>query len=382
MSTKLSLIDTPRGRLRSWFSPNRRSSRTREEVANTARQQLEVKIRKSCSLKWSLRDSDGSTPPRRVETAASTITLISIPAKLRDKLGRRLRRGRRCEEVSEHENRNAFRVPDQKGYTGDPFLEDRDALALSRPELELLRRMEQVCQAAEMARERRRTRHRPIVVREQDLLSRAHGLPDPGTRLCLRGGGGDDERGARRRTTLPYDTPLAPRPGSDRPSPLLWWLAGGKVSRKGQVPTFGELGVRKEAERANRKKVGLLGTLLGIRRVGGAGILEEGGGEEDAGSVRGNDEEAVDAIENQANSVLASVSSSSHRSKGVNGGDVEEAAKDEAGSHHHNVLNADAGAESVQGSVSRSSNRSKRAGRGGFEEAVESGDAEHDDDRA
>jgi hypothetical protein len=42
---------------------------------------------------------------------------------------------------------------------------------------------------------------------------------------------------------------------------------------------LGELRVRKEVERENRKIVGFWGTVLGVRRLGRVGILGEGEGD-------------------------------------------------------------------------------------------------------
>lgn len=59
------------------------------------------------------------------------------------------------------------------------------------------------------------------------------------------------------------------------------------MSHKGHVPTIGELRLRKEVERANRAMVGFWGTVLGVRRVGTVGILQDGreGGEGSEGGA-------------------------------------------------------------------------------------------------
>ena len=138
-----------------------------------------------------------------------------------------------------------------------------DALALSQTELELLKRMKNVCRTAQAAREK-----------QQGSVSISDGMFD----LRLRGGG-DDGAGPRRRTTLPPLTNhRVPRQDSDRPSSVHWWLAGGKRSQGGQVPTIGELRVRKEVEQANRRIIGFWGTVMDLRRVGKVGLLEDGGG--------------------------------------------------------------------------------------------------------
>lgn len=105
-------------------------------------------------------------------------------------------------------------------------------------------------------------------------------------------GGGDDEvlpfRALRRRTTLPVEDPVFPKADSYRPPRGLWWFAGG---RGGLVPSLGELRVRKEVERANRRRVGFWGTVLGVRRVRRVGILGVergcGGGVDGRGMLRG-----------------------------------------------------------------------------------------------
>ncbi|EME87054.1 uncharacterized protein MYCFIDRAFT_194936 [Pseudocercospora fijiensis CIRAD86] len=69
---------------------------------------------------------------------------------------------------------------------------------------------------------------------------------------------------------------------------IMWWLAGGRVSLKKKAPTAGELRRRRKAEVENRKEVGLLGTLLGVReRTGEAAAVEDSGDEaaEEIGQV-------------------------------------------------------------------------------------------------
>ncbi|KAM0700372.1 hypothetical protein Q7P35_012093 [Cladosporium inversicolor] len=160
----------------------------------------------------------------------------------------------------------------------EDFIASLDALALSQHERELLSRMQFICQSARAARERR--------VGRQDwsggdgISGDGIGGVEPGLRL--RGGAFSSpvrpSRTLRRRTSLPVDDPVPPRPNSARPPRGLWWLAGGG---KGKVPTLGELRVRKEVERANRRIVGFWGTVLGIRRVRRVGILDDGDKEGD-----------------------------------------------------------------------------------------------------
>lgn len=216
----------------------------------------------------------------------------------------------------------------------DALIADLDALSLSEPEHEILKRMEQVCHAATVAQEKRLRTHAASSVHHT-----RHNVPDT-THLHLRGGGDDlphSSRGPWRRTTLPYTPPSDPLPDSFRPSAGLWWLAGGQRSQHGRVPTLGELRVRKEVERANRGIVGFWGTALGLRRVKRVGILNDdgeadGGGlvgdvlEEDDGAV---DDNAMGAAE--ANSVANSVRSSKKTGSGKGGrvsakADVEDAA--------------------------------------------------------
>jgi hypothetical protein len=184
------------------------------------------------------------------------------------------------------------------------FIAELDALSLSEREIELLRRMEQVCESARAARERR---HEEFEL-ENDYIQRRSALSEVDSdvelepRLRLRGGGDDDDLpfcgGRRRRTTLPPE-PL--KPDSARPNAAVWWLAGGKRSREGKVPTVGELRVRREVELANRRIVGFWGTVLGTRRVGKVGILQEdGAGGEDKGG-----DDVVERGEADAASVAA-----------------------------------------------------------------------------
>lgn len=194
--------------------------------------------------------------------------------------------------------------------TDSELIAELDALSLSQHERELLRRMQQVCESARAARNRRYRAHDELADdwnlqggAESDDSSQSDS--EPGVRLRLRGGGDDGDLppcgASRRRTTLPH-TPEHPKSDSARPNAAEWWLAGGRRSRKGQVPTVGELRVRKEVEQANRKIVGFWGTVLGIRRVGKVGILQEGGSgavgeggsmeepDTDAAGPRGGDE--------------------------------------------------------------------------------------------
>lgn len=57
----------------------------------------------------------------------------------------------------------------------------------------------------------------------------------------------------------------APLGEDERVPKALWWLAGGRVRYGKKVPTAGELRSRKKAEAENRKAVGFVGTLAGVR---------------------------------------------------------------------------------------------------------------------
>ena len=200
-------------------------------------------------------------------------SLRSIPSTLRGSLSRRISSWRSDHSDPwpiEHTERQAI-TPEYTGTSTSEsdygaFIAELDALALSQHEREVLARMQLVCRSARAARGRRVGRQDWEPQRWSD--ARGIGGVEPG--VCLRGGGGDDDdvrafRTPRRRTTLPVNEPVFPKPDSARPPRALWWFAGG---RKGQVPTVGELRVRKEVERANRKIVGFGGTVLGVRRVG------------------------------------------------------------------------------------------------------------------
>jgi hypothetical protein len=206
------------------------------------------------------------------------------------------------------------------------LIAELDALSLSQYELELLRRMEQVCESARAARERRHGRFEL----ENDHIQRRSALSEIDSdvelepRLRLRGGGDDDELpvcgGRRRRTTLP---PVPPKPGSTRPHAVKWWLAGGRRSREGKVPTVGELRVRREVELANRKIVGFWGTVLGFRRVGKVGILQDddvGGGDKGSDGMVERDEGDAASVA----AVGAGDGGSVVSSKGERGIDVED----------------------------------------------------------
>ncbi|PPJ58683.1 hypothetical protein CBER1_03996 [Cercospora berteroae] len=97
-------------------------------------------------------------------------------------------------------------------------------------------------------------------------------VPEEKVTLRLRGGDGNSgrplpfERSAR--TYIGHFVkpgPLAPLNDEERVPRALWWLSGGRVSLKKKAPTAGELRARRKAEVENRKEVGFLGTVLGIR---------------------------------------------------------------------------------------------------------------------
>lgn len=75
---------------------------------------------------------------------------------------------------------------------------------------------------------------------------------------------------------------------AERVPRTLFWLAGGRVSPRMKVPTAGELRRRRQVERVNRREVGFVGTLFGVRRVwkvegdgvgGGGGEIGVDGGD-------------------------------------------------------------------------------------------------------
>lgn len=65
---------------------------------------------------------------------------------------------------------------------------------------------------------------------------------------------------------------------ADRVPRTLFWLAGGRVSPRMKAPTAGELRRRRQVERVNRREVGFVGTLFGVRRVWKVGSDGVGGG--------------------------------------------------------------------------------------------------------
>lgn len=75
---------------------------------------------------------------------------------------------------------------------------------------------------------------------------------------------------------------------AERVPRTLFWLAGGRVSPRMKAPTVGELRRRRQVERVNRREVGFVGTLFGVRRVckvEGDGV---GGGGGEIGADGGN----------------------------------------------------------------------------------------------
>lgn len=116
----------------------------------------------------------------------------------------------------------------------------------------------------------------------------------------LRGGGGDASTNKEAKST-PFPFVRSARAYLGRSSCLndaervprtLFWLAGGRVSPRMKAPTAGELRRRRQVERVNRREVGFVGTLFGVRRVWkveGDGV-GGGGGEIGADGGNGNGE--------------------------------------------------------------------------------------------
>ncbi|OQO14760.1 hypothetical protein B0A48_00142 [Cryoendolithus antarcticus] len=115
-------------------------------------------------------------------------------------------------------------------------------------------------------------------IRGPPLWERISGALWPLSSCCrshvhLHGSGDGEAPNERARTTLPPPKAKIVLPDNARPHRLLWWLAGGNVSRSGAAPTIGELRVRKEVELANREMVGYWGAVSGRRRVGRVGLM-------------------------------------------------------------------------------------------------------------
>ena len=245
--------------------------------------------------------SGGSLEPNSATTSSDSL-YSTTSKKLRTRIKRQIqssvswRRRRKADTEAEPHPEISWpsttpTIPSNHTNDEDLGAGDLDVLALSRAELNLLKRMDDVCRDSRAAREtsqdrqEAKSRRLDVFVEKQFGCSTQHALPVLDSRfdLRLRGGGGDDEAppqlfsGHRRRTTLPPPPTRTPRPDSERPNSALWWLAGGKRSRSGQVPTIGELRVRKEVEQANRQIVGFWGTVAGFRRVGKVGLLDGGG---------------------------------------------------------------------------------------------------------
>jgi hypothetical protein len=98
------------------------------------------------------------------------------------------------------------------------------------------------------------------------------------------------------------------------------------------VPTVGELRVRKEVEQANRKIVGFWGTVLGVRRVGKVGMLQDG------------DSGCADMEEERSGIVLKNTGADLSRRSGSADPVVDATAEDGgslASSHHERDLEAE-----------------------------------------
>lgn len=119
---------------------------------------------------------------------------------------------------------------------------------------------------------------------------------NPAFQPHLRGGGGDASTNKEAKSTpLPFVRSARAYLGrssclndAERVPRTLFWLAGGRVSPRMKVPTAGELRRRRQVERVNRREVGFVGTLLGVRRVckvegdgvgGGGGEIGVDGGD-------------------------------------------------------------------------------------------------------
>ena len=248
---------------------NQNNSKRLPNTESTARPSISYT---SNSLTTTSSSSGGSLEPSST-TATSESLYSATSKKLRTRIKRRIQSSvswsRRRKADREAEPHPEISWPSTtptlpSNHTDDENLQagDLDVLTLSRAELKLLKRMDDVCRDMRIARERSqdrqeaKSRRLDVFVEKQFERSTQHVRPvlDSGFDLRLRGGGGDDETppqifsGPRRRTTLPPPNPRAPKQDSERPNSALWWLAGGKRSRGGQVPTIGELRVRKEVE--------------------------------------------------------------------------------------------------------------------------------------
>lgn len=112
----------------------------------------------------------------------------------------------------------------------------------------------------------------------------------------LRGGSGDASTNKEAKSTpLPFVRSARAYLGrssclndAERVPRTLFWLAGGRVSPRMKAPTAGEMRRRRQVERVNRREVGFVGTLLGVRRVwkvegdgvgGGGGEIGVDGGD-------------------------------------------------------------------------------------------------------
>lgn len=115
----------------------------------------------------------------------------------------------------------------------------------------------------------------------------------------LRGGSGDastdDNHKEAKSTPFPFVRTARAYLGrtsclndAERVPRTLFWLAGGRVSPRMEAPTAGELRRRRQVERVNRREVGFVGTLFGVRRVckvegdgvsGGGGEIGVDGGD-------------------------------------------------------------------------------------------------------
>jgi hypothetical protein len=311
----------------------------------TARQQHTAPFRQT-SFSEDHIPNPTNTPTRQSSSkySSSTSSLSSVSGKLRAGVNRSISSWR-----SDHsdswavEGAEAVQSDTATTTSDEDLIAELDALALSQHERELLGRMQQVCHSARVARNRRfgRQEFESQWSQRWSGVDSVDGL-EPGLRL--RGGADDDEdvqplRTARRRTTLPIDDPVLPKPDSARPHRVLWWLAGG---RKGQVPTVGELRVRKEVEQANRKIVGFWGTVLGVRRVGRIGILPDSNGDD-----VGAEEERSPSVSGHADGILpqnrGSVHSIAHTGAGSGGSVVGSRRERELEDGHH----VEAKAESV-----------------------------------
>ncbi|KXT15545.1 hypothetical protein AC579_6541 [Pseudocercospora musae] len=159
------------------------------------------------------------------------------------------------------------------------------------------------------------------------------GHDEVGTQPRLRGGGGDDFKIPGSRSAKAYARLAFASKGQEkledeeRVPRVMWWLAGGRVSFKKRAPTAGELRRRRKVEVENRKEVGFLGTVFGVRERNGRGGVEDDGGGGKVGEGIAEEGKAKDGAGDEAGGQAEEIGLGESQAKASESAPAEEVAE-------------------------------------------------------